>query len=100
MVTLTVDIAQPGAYTLWGRVRASNEKNNSFFVQIDNGSNNLWEVETGEDWHWDVVNNRDIADPVTFILTKGIHTIKIRLREGGTKLDKLLLTNRINFIPQ
>jgi hypothetical protein len=100
MVTLKVDIAQPGAYTLWGRVRASNEENNSFFVQIDNGPNNLWEVQTGEDWHWDVVNNRDVADPVTFDLTRGTHTIKIRLREEGTQLDKLLLTSRRNLIPQ
>jgi hypothetical protein len=100
MVTLKVDIARPGAYTLWGRVKASNDRNNSFFVQIDNGPNNLWEVQTGDDWHWDLVNNRDVADPVTFILTKGIHTIKIRLRESGTKLDKLLLTNSVNLIPQ
>ena len=100
MATYKVDISQAGAYLLWGRVRATNEKNNSFFVQVNMGLNNLWEVEIGDDWHWDVVNNREQADPVKFILTEGTHTIKIKLREDGTALDKLLLTNSINFIPE
>jgi hypothetical protein len=56
-------------------------------------------VETGKKWHWDVINNRDMADPVKFFLTEGTHTIKVRLREDGTKLDKLLLTNNLNFVP-
>ena len=93
MVTYTVNISQPGEYYLWGRVRASNKRNDSFFVQVNNGLVNLWEVELGDNWHWDVVNNRELADPVKFILTEGTHTIKIRLREDGTELDKLLLTN-------
>jgi hypothetical protein len=56
-------------------------------------------VETGEDWHWDMVNFRDRSDPVKFILSKGVHRIKIKLREEGTKLDKLCLTNDIDYIP-
>ena len=98
-VTYTVDISEAGTYILWGRVRAANKNNNSYFVQVNNGLDNLWEVQIGDDWHWDVVNNRDVADPVKFILTEGTHTIKIKLREDGTELDKLLLTNSINFIP-
>jgi hypothetical protein len=100
MVTYEVVIAQAGAYVLWGRVRASNNNNDSFFVQVNDGLDNLWEVALGDDWHWDVVNNRELADPVKFILTEGVHTVKIKLRENGTALDKLLLTNSINFIPQ
>jgi hypothetical protein len=100
MATYEVKISEPGGYIMWGRVIAVNKESNSFFVQVNDGSNNLWEVETGKKWHWDVINSRDMADPVKFFLTEGTHTIKVRLREDGTKLDKLLLTNRINFIPQ
>ena len=99
MATYTVTISQPGEYILWGRVRGSDALDNSFFVEIDYGYDNLWEVELGENWHWDAVNYRGRADPVEFILFEGKHTIKVKLREDGTKLDKLLLTNNLNFVP-
>ena len=54
----------------------------------------------GNQWHWDKVNDYEILDPVPFSLTPGVHTIKVKLREDGTKLDKMLLTNDINFVPR
>lgn len=98
-VVFAVSILQPGAYVLWGRVHADNEGNNSFFVQVDNGLHNLWEIEPGRNWHWDAVNNRRKADPAQFNLTEGVHTITIKVREDGTKLDKMILTNDISFVP-
>ncbi len=99
MAMYTVEISQAGTYILWGRVQASDGTDDSFFVQIDNGLNNLWEIEKSQYWHWDAVNDRNRADPVKFFLKEGKHTIKIKLREDGTKLDKLLLTNAIGFVP-
>jgi hypothetical protein len=100
MATYTLNISIGGDYILWGRVSVSDKKNNSFFVQIDGGVNHLWEIKPGNKWHWDQVNNRDRDDPAKFILTEGLHTIKVKLREDGTKLDKLLLTNNVNFVPK
>jgi hypothetical protein len=99
MATYAVTVAQGGEYVLWGMVQSVDRRYNSFFVEIDEGHDCLWEVETGEDWHWDMVNFRDRSDPVKFILSKGVHRIKVKLREEGTKLDKLCLTNDIDYIP-
>jgi hypothetical protein len=99
MAVYFVRIARSGDYLLWGRVRAQNTRDNTFFVQIDNGIDNLWEVEAGEQWHWDEINHRSAIDPVIFPLTKGVHAIKIKVREDGTQIDKLLLTNNIDFVP-
>jgi len=123
IATYTVNIVQPGEYVLWGRVKALNGQDDSFFVQIDNGVNNLWDLKTGDFWQWDVVSDRKKtapkrviltkgtflqrnavsirkkADPKRFILAKGPHTITIKLREDGTKLDKLLLTNNRDLVP-
>jgi len=93
MATYTVNISQPGAYILRGQVIAPDTNGNSFFVQIDNGFDNLWEVEIGDHWHWDEVSNHYRAGPVKFNLTEGVHTIKVKLRENGTQLDNLVLTN-------
>jgi hypothetical protein len=99
MESYTVTLLKKGVYVLWGRVSAPSSKDDSFFIQVDDGLNNLWEVELGDPWHWDQVNNRNKTDPVKFILTEGSHTIKVKLREDGTKLDKLLLTNFVEFVP-
>jgi arylsulfatase A-like enzyme len=100
LATYVVNVSDAGRYILWGRVSVSDKKDNSFFVQLGGGENNLWEIKPGSSWHWDRVNNRDIADPVVFILTEGVHVIKVKLREDGTKLDKMLLTNNIFFVPK
>jgi arylsulfatase A-like enzyme len=100
MAIYMVNISQAGEYVLWGNVSAADKGDNSFFVQVDNGLDNSWEVEPGISWHWDVVNNRHESDPVKFILTEGLHKIKVKLREDGTKLDKLLLTNNMGFVPR
>jgi len=98
MAIYTVNISQAGAYSLWGRVKAADKKDNSFFVQINNGSNYFWEVEPGNQWHWDRVNNRGTSDPLVFTLPEGKNTIKVKMREDGTQLDKMLLTNDIDFV--
>ena len=100
MATYQVKILQEGIYVLWGRVKVHNYTANSFFVQVDNGIDNLWEIEKDINWHWERVNDRYRANPVKFFLEEGLHTIKIKLREDGTKLDKMLLTDDIGFIPR
>jgi len=99
MATYIIDIMKNGRYILWGRVQTSDLKDNSFYVQIDYGLDNLWEIEVGNYWHWDKVNDRNLLDPVIFNLSKGKHTIKVKVREDGTKLDKMLLTNDLTFVP-
>jgi arylsulfatase A-like enzyme len=99
MAAYTAAISRPGVYFLWGRVRARNGEDDSFFVQVGDNADNLWQVERGNQWHWDRVNDRNIADPARFALKEGVHTIRIKLREDGTELDKMLLTNDPDFIP-
>lgn len=99
MATYSVTIAQAGEYILWGRVIANNGKDDSFIVQVDSAFNNVWSIAIGASWHWDEVNNSYNGDSVKFFLNRGKYTIKIKLREDGARLDKLLLTNNIDFFP-
>jgi hypothetical protein len=56
-------------------------------------------VSAGKHWHWDEVNSYPTTDPLKFFLAEGKHTVRVKLREDGTKLDKLLLTNNMDFVP-
>jgi hypothetical protein len=44
-------------------------------------------------WTWDNM----VSGP--FTLSAGTHTIKVRYRENGAKLDRLLLTSNLSFTP-
>ena len=106
MATYRVTITQPGEYVLWGRAMAPNGGDDSFFVQVDGGTDNLWDVTNSAGWSWDRVSHRGggtIAspqvNPVRFTLGAGVHTIRIKQREAGTRLDKLLLTSDPILVP-
>ena len=38
-------------------------------------------------------------DPVTYYLEAGQHTLKVKQREDGTKLDRILITDDMQFVP-
>jgi hypothetical protein len=98
MALYSVYIIKPGVYVLWGRTKAQNRQDDSFFIQVDNGANNMWKIESGNKWHWDQVRHQKGKEPAKFFLEEGLHTIKVKVREDGAKLDKLLLTNNVNFV--
>ncbi|MBN2413747.1 Ig-like domain-containing protein [candidate division KSB1 bacterium] len=96
-------------YYIWGRTIASGLTENSFFYSINNVNERIWDVSYEgytSVWTWDQITDRGIGtweqpeiDPVEFILSPGTYTLRIRTREDGTKLDQILITNDLNFIP-
>ncbi|KAF5438169.1 Ig-like domain-containing protein [Candidatus Methanophagaceae archaeon] len=104
--TYTIHINTSGYYVLWGTTIAAKSEDNSFFVQMDEGSEALWAISLSGTWHWNAVNhwgtgtelNPEI-DPVVFTLAAGEHTLRIKQREDGTKLDRLLITNNMSYVP-
>ena len=94
----TIDIPTTGDYVIWGRVIAPDGGCNSFFTSIDAGEDFVWGVQIGSVWTWDSVNG-NAQDPLVFNLVAGTHTLRISGREDGTKLDRLLITNDMDFVP-
>ncbi len=96
--TFTVPVS--GNFVIWGRVIANNDSNNSFFVSLDDGVINAWEVAVATNWMWDQVNVKGGADPLVLSLAAGQHSLVIKQREDGAKLDRLLITNDMQYLPQ
>ena len=92
----TVPIA--GTYAVWGRVLVNG--GDSFYVGMDDNTLLLWTTQNGEgNWVWDQVHEGSTA-PVRFTLTTGTHTLRIKQREDGTKLDQILITNDLSYTPK
>jgi hypothetical protein len=72
MATYSAIVSQPGAYILWGRVIAPSDRNNSFFIQAENGADHWWEIKPGKKWHRDKASAfKNMLDPVTFYFVIG-----------------------------
>jgi hypothetical protein len=97
-VAYTFSVSVAGNYVVWGRL--IDNLGNSFFVSMDSGSYALWDTVGGSTWGWDWVNNRGVADPMVYSLGVGQHTLVIKHREDGAKLDRILITNDMAYVPQ
>lgn len=95
-----VEAPKPGSYQLWARASAPSTSADSFYVRVDNGSWVTWNnITTG--WHWErVVNSNSGNAPFVMSLnTFGNHTLEVRYREGGAKIDRLFMTKHAGVRP-
>ncbi|MEX2570727.1 MAG: M56 family metallopeptidase [Gemmatimonadota bacterium] len=109
-VAFAVDVDQPGRYLIWGRVLAPSDDANSFYVSIDDGPEVVWDAperrvdRDDRTWTWDPVSARDLdgqtMDPLILDLGAGRHTVEVRTREGGARLDAMLVTNDLTQKPE
>ncbi|MGB3798414.1 MAG: PKD domain-containing protein [Lewinella sp.] len=91
-IVLSFTVVDSTSYTLFGRVTAPSANDDSFWIRMDDGEWILWNSITGgPDWAWDDVHDGDPANPVTFYLDSGMHTLSVVFREDGALLDKFYL---------
>ncbi len=96
--TFTFEAPADGVYTFWGRTMGLDGKSDSFFVQLDDRDQQEWHVGRGRDgleWRWVPVST---LAPTR--LEAGEHTLRIRSREDGTRLDTIIVTSDPFFTPE
>jgi hypothetical protein len=91
-----------GVYTLWARTLARNDGEDSFWVRINEGGWVRWNgIPRSRDWRWTSIHEGDGAvEPLQIALPAGENRIEIARREGGARLDRILVTNDDFFLPQ
>lgn len=105
--TITFNAPSAGNYVIWGRVLAPDSVLDSTYVSVDNGTEQIYDMAEGTwsgSWQWSQVRQRLNNNPATlqqrvFNLSAGSHTVKFRGREAGSKLDRVLITNDLSFVP-
>jgi hypothetical protein len=97
-----VNLAEPGEYVLWAKVRATGPelaKTDSFLVQIDGGRITQWHTGATGAWKWGKVASGVEGSPVSFSLSAGRHTVKFMTRESGAQLSRVLVTKDVAAEP-
>ncbi len=88
---------------LSGRVRTpEGELGDSFYVRINRGPWQLWDVpESAASWSWGVVRDRNATSDYVVDLSAGRHVVEVKVREAPTQLDalKLLLPGDLAVLP-
>jgi len=108
-IHLPFSVSQSGEYVVWGREASNSKRDDSFYVQMIGGTSSqatrqsLWDTRRGsgtDAWVWDRVSDRGVADPVKYDLQADTsYGLVIRQREAGTKIDRVIITNDLDFVP-
>jgi hypothetical protein len=104
----TFSVPSAGVYVVWARVKSPDPTKDSFYVKMDSGGEDVYDTAEGTwgpNWQWTRVNGRNgtgvplTLNPRTFSLSAGSHTLTFRGREIGTKVDRVIVTNDLSFVP-
>jgi hypothetical protein len=95
--TFTVNVEQAGTYFLFARIQAPTQNANAFYFRVDAGAFATWNTAvTNAEWQWQRVNDAANAN-LSFNLTAGAHTVEVRQRDDGTRLDIVALSTNAMF---
>jgi YD repeat-containing protein len=97
VVAYPINVATPGAYTLWLRGYPTNAAGDSAYVGLDEQTVEVTGFAPGE-WSW--ASEAANGETATLaIATTGVYTLNLFMREDGLRIDRLLLTTDTNTIP-
>jgi beta-lactamase regulating signal transducer with metallopeptidase domain len=96
----------PGEYVVWARLRRAGENSAILATSINGEAPELWDLDIhpgamAGGWTWVPIvggNSDTGSDPVP--LTDGEHTLQVSTTTGQIRLDRILLTSDITFIPK
>jgi hypothetical protein len=108
-VTWRLKVAKTGNYYIWGRVLAPTPSDDSFFVRAFTDATELiklaeWHTGTHPQWEWTPITIGNVPgtlsrhkvpgslSPTPFTLSEGELSLQLRVREDGTKIDRLFIT--------
>jgi unsaturated rhamnogalacturonyl hydrolase len=99
--SFTFTLAKAGNYRIWGRALTTSTNRDSFWIRVNGGAWQVWNgFAIGSNWFWEDVNKpAAVREPSTFALNAGAQTIDVAYREGGGRLDRLLITDVPTYVP-
>ncbi len=105
-----VKINKSGRYYVWVRIFSTGSEDNGVHVGLDgawpeNGKRMQW-CEGKNSWTWESKQRTEkehcgVPKQIFLDIPKaGIHDIQFSMREDGFEIDKFILANDINYVPQ
>jgi hypothetical protein len=95
------DVPRSGRYRLWGRVITPTLDEDSFWLRLDDREWLQWnDIAHSDTWFWvDIRPFEQRLERWVVELEAGEHVIRLSYREIGARIDQLLLTTDVDFVP-
>jgi hypothetical protein len=90
-VRFSFKLPQGGPYAIWARTIAPNTNSDSFYVMSGSSPISEWIVPQSTAWKWNKV--------AQVFVGAGTFRLSFRQRDDGTRLDKVLVSNDLTFVP-
>jgi len=88
-VDYQINVPANGTYRVAGWIKANSGSSDSFYLSMDGKTSSTWTLKyPTPSWTY------DIHDGNTFPLSAGTHTLTLKYREAGAKIDKLILVKQ------
>ncbi|MCP4420683.1 MAG: hypothetical protein GY805_29090, partial [Chloroflexi bacterium] len=100
-LNFTVQIDNPGSYTVWARGMAADAAGDSLHVGVDNGTPTTAASLTGfvpNEWGWSRLTMSNTNATVD-LNSSGTYSLNVWMGEDGLRLDKLMLVTDTVTIP-
>lgn len=102
--TCRFEVKTPGEYVLFARAYARDGEQDSFYCRIDNGDLAVSDVTAKGKWSWEPIRKRTdgraAGSPMVCNFAKGTHTLALKNREDGTKLETVVILRKgVSFDP-
>lgn len=109
VLSYPVHFETAGTYWIWARACSTTTEDNGLHFGI-NGTwpetARRWQTVVKNKWHWkSAQRTEEVHNGVPGILTlevpsAGVHTIQVSMREDGISLDRILLANKKDYMPE
>ncbi len=101
-VALSVTVPRDGTYAVWTRLWYANIDGNSIWLIVDQqpGIKVGNEDDGYKKWKWVGWRDGSTSSRVTVKLSAGTHTVRLVGRETGTRVDAVLLTDDLSYVPE
>ncbi|MCL5129253.1 DUF5060 domain-containing protein [Algibacter sp. L4_22] len=109
IVSYKIKINTPGRYYVWASVYSNGTEDNGLHVGVNNtwpesGARMQW-CKGKDKWTWSSaqrVTDNHCGTPKTIFLDleKGESILSFSMREDGLKMDRIILTNDVNYSPK
>jgi len=95
--SFTVDFNEKDNYVIWAKVKSPTPSNQSSYVYNGKGKWFVWDAGVHESWTWVQVSNAGAA--ILFPFEIGVNEFKIAWLQDNVKVEKLIITNDLSFVP-
>ena len=97
-----VDFVKTGTHYVWVRGYSTSGTDDSCHAGLDGDETTSDRIQAGSgnsSWEWSIQRRESLGPAQVEVVSVGVHTLHVRMREDGWRFDKIVLTTNPDYRP-